>query len=55
MHRFVRLTAALPALILLLSCGGPSGPMVEAPALEEALRLATENDDLIVIDFWRDG
>ena len=55
MHRLVRLTAALPALFLLLSCGGPSGPALEAPTFEEASRLAAENDVPILIDFWRDG
>lgn len=55
MRRFALLASILPALWLLLSCGGPPGPVAEAPSFEEARRIAAEHDALIVIDFWRDG
>jgi hypothetical protein len=54
-QRVARGSVALSIVLLLLSCGGPSGPVVEAPSFAEAQRLATERDGLIVVDFWRDG
>ncbi len=43
-------------LLALSSCSHQAATEIEfAPSLEEALRLASERNQPIVADFWRDG